>query len=104
MSKAPTRTTCFVPHKLQSATVAAPSSPSRRTPLATDRSVRPSGRLEEVCEANPDEQIAQVTHDSRQHSVDAIESYGNRRHRVEKLVSAWKQGIQADAESDAGTK
>ena len=39
---------------------------------------------------------------ARNHFVDAIERYGNRRHRVEKLVSAWNQGICEDAESEDG--
>lgn len=29
-----------------------------------------------------------------------MERYGNRRPRVQKLVSAWNQGIRADAESE----
>ena len=32
--------------------------------------------------------------------VDAMERCGNRRPRVERLVSAWNQGPRADAESD----
>ncbi len=39
---------------------------------------------------------------ARNHFVDAIERYGNRRHRVEKLVSAWNQGIYEDVGSDDG--
>ena len=34
--------------------------------------------------------------------VDAMERCGNRRPRVERLVSAWNQGIRADAEPDGG--
>ena len=34
--------------------------------------------------------------------VDAMERCGNRRPRVERLVSAWNQGIRADAESENG--
>ena len=34
--------------------------------------------------------------------VDAMEHYGNRRPRVERLVSAWNQGIRADTESEDG--
>lgn len=33
-------------------------------------------------------------------SVEAMERCGNRRPRVERLVSAWNQGVCADAESD----
>lgn len=32
-----------------------------------------------------------------------MEHYGNRRPRVERLVSAWNQGIREDAKSDSGT-
>lgn len=32
--------------------------------------------------------------------VDAMERCGNRRPRVERLVSAWSQGVHGDAESD----
>jgi hypothetical protein len=32
--------------------------------------------------------------------VEAMERCGNRRPRVERLVSAWNQGIRADAEAD----
>lgn len=35
--------------------------------------------------------------------VDAMEHYGNRRPRVERLVSAWNQGIRDDGESEYGT-
>ena len=35
--------------------------------------------------------------------VDAMERYGNRRPRVERLVSAWNQGIRADTESEDGS-
>ncbi len=34
-----------------------------------------------------------------QSSVDTIERCGNSRQRAEQLVSAWSQGIRADAES-----
>ena len=34
--------------------------------------------------------------------VDAMERCGNRRPRVERLVSAWNQGIREDAESENG--
>ena len=34
--------------------------------------------------------------------VDAMEHYGNRRPRVERLVSAWNQGIRENAESEDG--
>ena len=34
--------------------------------------------------------------------VDAMERYGNRRPRVERLVSAWNQGIRQDAETEGG--
>ena len=34
--------------------------------------------------------------------VDAMERCGNRRPRVERLVSAWNQGIREDAESEDG--
>ena len=30
--------------------------------------------------------------------VDAMERYGNRRQRVERLVSAWNQGVREDAD------
>jgi len=33
-------------------------------------------------------------------AVEAMERCGNRRPRVERLVSAWNQGVCADAESD----
>ena len=33
-----------------------------------------------------------------------MEHYGNRRPRVERLVSAWSQGIRDDAESEDGAK
>ena len=32
--------------------------------------------------------------------VGAMEHYGNRRPRVERLVSAWNQGVRGDAEPD----
>ena len=35
-------------------------------------------------------------------AVEAMEHYGNRRPRVERLVSAWDQGIREDAESEDG--
>jgi site-specific DNA recombinase len=38
-----------------------------------------------------------MTNVSRHHRVDAMEHYGNRRPRVEKLVSAWNQGSRVDA-------
>lgn len=38
----------------------------------------------------------------RHHRVDAMERCGNRRPRVERLVSAWNQGIREDAESEDG--
>lgn len=34
--------------------------------------------------------------------MDLTEHYGNRRQRVERLVSAWSQGIRDDAESEDG--
>ena len=37
-----------------------------------------------------------------QQMVDAMEHYGNRRPRVERLVSAWNQGIRENAESEDG--
>lgn len=37
---------------------------------------------------------------SATHPVEAMERCGNRRPRVERLVSAWNQGVCADAESD----
>ena len=33
--------------------------------------------------------------------MDAIERCGNRRRRVERLVSAWNQGTRGDAEADS---
>ncbi|GGM35294.1 hypothetical protein GCM10010489_02690 [Microbacterium saperdae] len=35
-----------------------------------------------------------------QHSVEAMVRCGNRRPRVQKLVSAWNQGLRGDAESE----
>ena len=34
--------------------------------------------------------------------MDSIDHYGNRRQRVERLVSAWNQGVRADAEPEDG--
>ena len=34
--------------------------------------------------------------------VDAMERYGNRRQRVEKLVSAWNQGVRETVEAEHG--
>ena len=38
----------------------------------------------------------------RSNWVGAMEHYGNRRPRVERLVSAWNQGIREDAETQNG--
>ena len=35
--------------------------------------------------------------------MDAMEHCGNRRQRVERVVSAWNQGVREDAESEDGT-
>lgn len=43
-----------------------------------------------------------VRHVTTSEVVDAIERCGNRRPRVQKLVSAWNQGIRGDADSETG--